>query len=74
MKRGTIMVCLEPPSFTSKDLDTRFSSSGSSTSRCTKSKSNSSKRILRSSGYTELNSNSTTLLSSEDELTPRQRL
>ncbi|XP_039498552.1 uncharacterized protein LOC120456045 [Drosophila santomea] len=88
----TITVRVEPPSFkpknnrpsASKDLDTSSSSSSSRpfTSRNAKSKSMSSKQILRNSGYTdeeiaELNlsssSDSTTLLSSEDELTPRQR-
>ncbi|XP_043661189.1 DNA-dependent metalloprotease SPRTN [Drosophila teissieri] len=87
----TITVRVEPPSFKPKngrasafkDLDTSNSSSSRpSTSRGAKSKSTSSKQILRNSGYTdeeiaELNlsssSDSTTLLSSEDELTPRQR-
>ncbi|EDW55386.1 GM19514 [Drosophila sechellia] len=82
-----IMVRLEPPSFKPKNRRPRASftskdSSGSSTSRGAKSKAKSSKRILRSSGYTEkeideLNLSSSTdssaLLSSEDELTPRQR-
>eukprot|EP00099_Drosophila_melanogaster_P017126 NP_573032.1 maternal haploid [Drosophila melanogaster] len=82
-----IMVRLEPPSFKPKNRRTTASltskdSSGASTSRRAKSKAKSSKGILRSSGYTEgeidkLNlsssTDSSTLPSSEDELTPRQR-
>jgi len=68
---------------TSRDLDSSASTSRPSTSRGPKKKSqSSSKQLLRNSGYTdkeiaELNlsssSDSTTVLSSEDELTPRQR-
>ncbi|EDV47009.1 sprT-like domain-containing protein Spartan [Drosophila erecta] len=70
------------PSASVTSKGTSSSSSRPSTSRGAKSKSTSSKQILRNSGYTEeeiaeLNlsssSDSTTLLSSEDELTPRQR-
>lgn len=68
---------------TSRDLDSGASTSRPSTSRGPKKKSqSSSKQLLRNSGYTDkeiadLNlsssSDSTTVLSSEDELTPRQR-
>ncbi|EDX16619.1 GD24499 [Drosophila simulans] len=81
-----IIVRLEPPSFKPNNRRPRASftskdSSGSSTPRG-QSTANSSTRILRSSGKTEkeidkldLNSStdSSALLSSEDNLTPRQR-
>ncbi|XP_016973521.1 uncharacterized protein LOC108040531 [Drosophila rhopaloa] len=63
-------------------ISNRSSTSRPSTSRASKSKRTDSKQILRNAGYTEkeideLNlsssSDSTTVLSSEDELTPRQR-
>ncbi|XP_016953091.1 uncharacterized protein LOC108026610 isoform X2 [Drosophila biarmipes] len=89
----TITVRVEPPSFkpkgvrtnadsTGRDLASSASTSKFSSSRGSKTKSQTSKQILRNSGYTdkeiaELNlsssSDSTTVLSSEDELTPRQR-
>ncbi|XP_017074432.2 DNA-dependent metalloprotease SPRTN [Drosophila eugracilis] len=76
----TITVRIEPPSVKSKF--SRPSSTDTSKGSKAKSKNISSKQILRNVGYTdkeidELNlsssSDSPTVLSSEDELTPRQR-